>query len=178
MGASGTRGAGHSIAGGPAPQSPLLEWVVSVQLALARARTHARARAHTRTHTHTLSLSHTHTLTDTRTPTHTHAHTHARTRTHSQHSHAPHAARHRQGMYLLLVTNRGSNILEDLDTLRLLSKLIPEYAGPEVDEEAVAAAAFDLVFAFDEAISLGHKENVTVQQARGGGRGQGRARFV
>jgi hypothetical protein len=32
-------------------------------------------------------------------------------------------------MFLLLVTNRGSNILEDLDTLRLLSKLVPEYAG-------------------------------------------------
>lgn len=69
-------------------------------------------------------------------------------------------------MYLLLVTNRGSNILEDLDTLRLLSKLVPEYAGPEVDEEAIAAVAFDLVFAFDEVISLGHKENITVQQVK------------
>jgi len=32
-------------------------------------------------------------------------------------------------MFLLLVTSRGSNILEDLDTLRMLSKLVPEYAG-------------------------------------------------
>ncbi|KAI8472701.1 MAG: delta-cop [Monoraphidium minutum] len=71
-----------------------------------------------------------------------------------------------EGMYLLLVTNRGSNILEDLDTLRLLSKLVPEYAGAEVDEEAISAAAFDLVFAFDEVISLGHKENITVQQVK------------
>jgi hypothetical protein len=69
-------------------------------------------------------------------------------------------------MYLLLVTNRGSNILEDLETLRLLSKLVPEYAGVQVDEEAIAAVAFDLVFAFDEVISLGHKENITVQQVK------------
>lgn len=41
-----------------------------------------------------------------------------------------------QGMFLLLVTNRGSNILEDLDTLRLLSKLVPEYAGVMLDEDA------------------------------------------
>lgn len=34
-----------------------------------------------------------------------------------------------QGMFLLLVTNKQSNILEDLDTLRLLSKVVPEYCG-------------------------------------------------
>lgn len=69
-----------------------------------------------------------------------------------------------QGMFLLLVTNRGSNILEDLDTLRLLSKLVPEYAGTMLDEEAISRAAFDLIFAFDEVISLGHKENISVMQ--------------
>ncbi len=71
-----------------------------------------------------------------------------------------------QGLYLLLVTNRNSNILEDLDTLRMLSKLIPEYSGPMLDEESVGRAAFDLIFAFDEVISNGHKENITVQQVR------------
>eukprot|EP00879_Flechtneria_rotunda_P014343 GHRR01014983.1.p1 GENE.GHRR01014983.1~~GHRR01014983.1.p1 ORF type:complete len:479 (+),score=151.16 GHRR01014983.1:639-2075(+) len=73
---------------------------------------------------------------------------------------------HLQGMYLLLVTNRNSNILEDLDTLRLLSKLVPEYAGSLLDEEAINRAAFDLIFAFDEVISHGHKENITVQQVK------------
>eukprot|EP00878_Enallax_costatus_P014439 GHUV01015100.1.p1 GENE.GHUV01015100.1~~GHUV01015100.1.p1 ORF type:complete len:510 (+),score=164.78 GHUV01015100.1:348-1877(+) len=71
-----------------------------------------------------------------------------------------------ESMYLLLVTNRGSNILEDLDTLRLLSKLVPEYAGTNLDEEAISRAAFDLIFAFDEVISHGHKENITVQQVK------------
>jgi hypothetical protein len=32
-------------------------------------------------------------------------------------------------MFLLLVTNKQSNILEDLDTLRLLTKVVPEYCG-------------------------------------------------
>ena len=68
-----------------------------------------------------------------------------------------------QGLYLLLVTNKSSNILEDLETLRLLSKVIPEYVHP-VDEEAVCLGAFDLIFAFDEVISMGHKENITVIQ--------------
>eukprot|EP00775_Hariotina_reticulata_P013883 gene13883-14003_t len=71
-----------------------------------------------------------------------------------------------EGMFLLLVTNRGSNILEDLDTLRMLSKLVPEYAGNNMEEDAVSRAAFDLIFAFDEVISHGHKENITVQQVK------------
>ena len=90
--------------------------------------------------------------------------THKKTR--RKQTHSINNTTNTQGLYLLLVTNRGSNILEDIDTLRLLSKLVPEYAGVNVDEEAVAAAAFDLIFAFDEVIALGHKDNVTVQQVK------------
>ncbi|KAI3431813.1 hypothetical protein D9Q98_010566 [Chlorella vulgaris] len=68
-------------------------------------------------------------------------------------------------MYLVLVTNKSSNILEDLETLRLCGKVVPEYVDA-LEEEDVAAAAFDLLFAFDEVISLGHKENVTVAQVK------------
>ncbi|EEF35793.1 coatomer subunit delta [Ricinus communis] len=68
-------------------------------------------------------------------------------------------------LYLLLVTNKQSNILEDLDTLSRLSKLVPEYAI-SLDEEGICKTAFELIFAFDEVISLGHKENVTVAQVK------------
>lgn len=35
-----------------------------------------------------------------------------------------------------------------------------------MDEEGVCKTAFELIFAFDEVISLGHKENVTVAQVK------------
>ncbi|KAF8030313.1 hypothetical protein BT93_E2687 [Corymbia citriodora subsp. variegata] len=70
-----------------------------------------------------------------------------------------------EALYLLLVTNKQSNILEDLETLRLLSKLVPEYSL-SLDEEGIGKTAFELIFAFDEVISLGHKENVTVAQVK------------
>ncbi|OAY57236.1 coatomer subunit delta [Manihot esculenta] len=70
-----------------------------------------------------------------------------------------------EALYLLLVTNKQSNILEDLETLRLLSKLVPEYSL-SLDEEGICKTAFELIFAFDEVISLGHKENVTVAQVK------------
>jgi hypothetical protein len=42
-----------------------------------------------------------------------------------------------QALYLLLVTNKGSNILEDLETLRLLAKVVPEYVD-SIDEEVIS----------------------------------------
>ncbi|KAJ4821998.1 hypothetical protein Tsubulata_007551 [Turnera subulata] len=69
-----------------------------------------------------------------------------------------------ESLFLLLLTNKQSNILEDLETLRLLSK-IPEYAY-SLDEDGIERTAFELLFAFDEVISLGHKENITVAQIK------------
>ncbi|KAM7263559.1 hypothetical protein ACFE04_001242 [Oxalis oulophora] len=70
-----------------------------------------------------------------------------------------------EALYLLLVTNKQSNILEDIETLRMLSKIVPEYSY-SLDEEGIGQSAFELIFAFDEVISLGHKENVTVAQVK------------
>lgn len=38
-------------------------------------------------------------------------------------------------MYLVLVTNKSSNILEDLETLRLCGKVVPEYVEALEEEE-------------------------------------------
>lgn len=42
-----------------------------------------------------------------------------------------------QNMYLVLVTNKASNILEDLEILRLCGKVVPEYVMP-MEEENVS----------------------------------------
>uniref|UniRef100_A0A0C9RMU5 Coatomer subunit delta n=1 Tax=Wollemia nobilis TaxID=56998 RepID=A0A0C9RMU5_9CONI len=70
-----------------------------------------------------------------------------------------------EALYLLLVTNKQSNILEDLETLRMLSKLVPEYSE-SLDEEGICKTAFELIFAFDEVIAIGHKESVTIAQVK------------
>ncbi|KAL6494475.1 hypothetical protein OROGR_031275 [Orobanche gracilis] len=70
-----------------------------------------------------------------------------------------------ESLYLILVTNKQSNILEDLEILRLLSKLVPEYSY-SLDEEGIGKTAFEILFAFDDAISLGHKESVKVAQVK------------
>ena len=42
---------------------------------------------------------------------------------------------------------------------------VPEYSY-SLDEEGICKTAFELIFYFDEVISLGHKENVTVAQVK------------
>lgn len=74
-------------------------------------------------------------------------------------------------MYLVLITNRGSNIIEDLDTLRLVSKVISEQhaaaGGAGLTEESVTSRAFEIIFALDEVITAGgYREDVTLSQIR------------
>eukprot|EP01079_Euglenida_sp_SAG-EU17-18_P007276 gene7276-1300_t len=66
-------------------------------------------------------------------------------------------------LILVMITNRSSNIVEDLETLRLLGRIVSHYC-PNMDEEEVVSSIFDLFFAFDEVLSMGHRENTTLDQ--------------
>lgn len=70
-------------------------------------------------------------------------------------------------LYVLLITTKNSNIVEDLETLRLLGKILPEYSPRYgvVDEESVMEAAFEIIYSFDEVLDWGGlRENVDLQQ--------------
>lgn len=68
-------------------------------------------------------------------------------------------------LYMLLITTKASNILEDLETLRLFSKVIPEYSR-SLDEKEIIENAFNLIFAFDEIVALGYRESVNLAQIK------------
>lgn len=71
-----------------------------------------------------------------------------------------------ESLHLVLVTNKSSNILEDLETLRLLAKVVQDCCQLPVNEELCVKNALDIVFAFDEVISFGHRESVTLSQIK------------
>jgi len=71
-----------------------------------------------------------------------------------------------ESIFVVLITTKQSNIMEDLETLRSFAKLLPEYCGG-TSEEHVAARVFELAFAVDELLTPGgYRENVTLQQIK------------
>lgn len=68
-------------------------------------------------------------------------------------------------LFMLLITTKHSNILEDLETLRLFSRVVPEYCKV-LEEDDILENSFQLIFAFDEIVALGYRENVNLAQIR------------
>lgn len=63
------------------------------------------------------------------------------------------------------MTNKQSNIIQDISTLHLFARCITEECGA-VDAAQVKQHAFELIFAFDEIITSGHVEPVTLTDIR------------
>ena len=73
-------------------------------------------------------------------------------------------------LYVLLITNTQSNILLDLQTLNLVTRIVTDWAsggrGGAVTEQDVAQVSFQILSAWDEVITLGWRENVNLAQVR------------
>uniref|UniRef100_A0A8C9TWR4 Coatomer subunit delta n=1 Tax=Scleropages formosus TaxID=113540 RepID=A0A8C9TWR4_SCLFO len=82
-------------------------------------------------------------------------------------------------LYMVLITTKNSNILEDLETLRLFSRVVRHFKCTldeherrkrsycrVLEEGEISEHCFDLIFAFDEIVALGYRENVNLAQIR------------
>ncbi|KAI1713053.1 coatomer subunit delta [Ditylenchus destructor] len=58
-------------------------------------------------------------------------------------------------VYVVLLTTKNSNILQDMDSLRIFSRVVSEYCNTNQDTE-ITANIFDLIIAFDEIVELGY----------------------
>ncbi|KAF8216504.1 hypothetical protein K438DRAFT_1797337 [Mycena galopus ATCC 62051] len=62
-----------------------------------------------------------------------------------------------EDLYILLITNKASNILQDIDTLHLLARVVSDMCRSAAESE-VLTRAFELLGAFDEVVGLGYRE--------------------
>jgi coatomer subunit delta len=68
-------------------------------------------------------------------------------------------------LYMVLITNRQSNILQDISTLHLFAQVVGSICK-SLDEREITRCAFELLSAFDEVVTLGYRENLTLSQIK------------
>ncbi|POR37185.1 Coatomer subunit delta, partial [Tolypocladium paradoxum] len=68
-------------------------------------------------------------------------------------------------LYMVLITNRQSNILQDIDSLHLFAQVVTS-ACKTLDEREIVKNAYELLSAFDELVTLGYRENLTMSQIK------------
>lgn len=67
--------------------------------------------------------------------------------------------------YVVLLTNKHSNILQDIDTLHLFVSTISNLLR-SIDEREIFDNAFEILSSFDEIVNSGYKENLTLSQVQ------------
>ncbi|KAL6304022.1 hypothetical protein BKA93DRAFT_316525 [Sparassis latifolia] len=70
-----------------------------------------------------------------------------------------------EDLYILLITNKASNILQDIETLHLFSRVVSDMCR-SAEQREILKNAFELLGAFDEIVSLGYREQVNLMQVR------------
>ena len=70
-----------------------------------------------------------------------------------------------ESLFLVLITTKSSNIVEDLDTLRLMGRLVAGYCF-SVTEAAIVDQAYEILFAFDEVVVGGHRDSNTLEDIK------------
>lgn len=68
-------------------------------------------------------------------------------------------------LYMVLITNKQSNILQDIDSLHLFAQVVTS-ACRTLDEREILRNAYELLSAFDELVTLGYRENLTMSQIK------------
>ncbi|KAJ5872677.1 Clathrin adaptor mu subunit C-terminal [Penicillium soppii] len=68
-------------------------------------------------------------------------------------------------LYIVLITNRQSNILQDIDSLHLFAQVTTSICK-SLDEREILRNAFELLSAFDELVTLGYRENLSLSQIK------------
>ena len=68
-------------------------------------------------------------------------------------------------LYMVLITNRQSNILQDIDSLHLFAQVVTSICK-SLDEREILRNAYELLSAFDEVVTLGYRENLSLSQIK------------
>ena len=70
-----------------------------------------------------------------------------------------------EDLYIVLITNKASNILQDIETLHLFARVVSDMCR-SAEEREILKQAFELLGAFDEMVNMGYREQMNLMQVR------------
>ena len=68
-------------------------------------------------------------------------------------------------LYLILITTKNSNIIEDTEILKLIYRLIQDLCG-KVNLESIINNSFEIMLGIDDIVSLGYRNSVNLGQIK------------
>ena len=70
-----------------------------------------------------------------------------------------------ESLYLILITTKNSNIIEDTEILKLIYRLIQDLCGT-INSESIVDNAFEIMLGIDDIVSLGYRNSVNLGQIK------------
>ena len=70
-----------------------------------------------------------------------------------------------ESLYLILITTKNSNIIEDTEILKLIYRLIQDLCGA-ITQESIITNAFEIMLGIDDIVSLGYRNSVNLGQIK------------
>ena len=70
-----------------------------------------------------------------------------------------------ESLYLILITTKTSNIIEDAEILKLIYRLIQDLCN-KINSDSIIKNAFEIMLGIDDIVTLGYRNSVTLGQIK------------
>ena len=70
-----------------------------------------------------------------------------------------------ESLFLVLITSKTSNIIEDTEILKLIYRLVQDICG-NISESSIHTNAFELLLGIDDIVCLGYRNSVNIAQVK------------
>ena len=70
-----------------------------------------------------------------------------------------------ESLYLILITTKNSNIIEDTEILKMVYRLIQDLCG-NINSESIVKNAFEIMLGIDDIVNLGYRNSVNLGQIK------------
>ena len=68
--------------------------------------------------------------------------------------------------FLILITSKNSNIIEDTEILKLIYRLIQDLCNAQINYDSIIENAFEIMLGIDDIASLGYRNGINILQVK------------